>query len=147
MGTVYTDYDWITLLLDRDLQIGTLCLQIGTYRSGRTHSNARTHSSARTHSHARIRAHAFARTHSLSTCPACGMQHAAAQQCACKEHAVCVLEVDDELCLLALRFVEGADQCVDERSEKPTEEAAVVVHLPRVEEADDAEESQLRSCQ
>ena len=59
------------------------------------------------------------------------MQHAATQQCAYKEHAVCVLEVDDELCLLALRFVEGADQCVDKRAEKPVEEAALVVSSSR----------------
>ena len=60
---------------------------------------------------------------------------------ACKEHAVCVLEVDEELCLLVIRFVEGADQCVDECAEKPAEKAALLVLLPLVEEANDVEES------
>ena len=63
------------------------------------------------------------------------------------KHAVCVLEVDEELCLLALRFVEGADQCVDESAKKLAEEAALVVLPPHVDEADDVEENQLRSCQ
>ena len=105
----------------------------------RTHAHRRMPSKADAHSHAfahiRMRSHTFARMHARSR------QQPSSVAPAARQH---VQLLDKELGRLALRAVEEADAHVDQLTDQ---HVVGVVVLYRIEEAEEVEECQLRSCQ
>lgn len=104
----------------------------------RTHARRRMSSQADTHLHAfariRTRLHAFARMHARSR------QQPSSVAPAARQH---VQLLDKELGRLALCAVEEADARVDQLTDQ---HVVGVVVLDRVEEAEEVEKCQLRSC-